>query len=186
MHEMVHFAVSGRWGDRHKLVGQPLTEIFPATAIDVDVGVESPDGQTHLAHVRREESLSRFTYENTSESGVYSVNFAHPVALSELFAVNIDPRESHLAKFVQDELAAELLAGLDFSYVTSWTGEDAAADSLPAGRHGDLSRWVLYALLYLMFTEQALAWDFHKGLWLLCPAVPALVWLFRRGRSLQD
>ena len=39
-------------------------------------------------------------------------------------------------------------------------------------RRGGLTRWILYALLYLMLTEQMLAWDFRKGLWLLCPVVP--------------
>jgi hypothetical protein len=181
VHEIVHYAVSGRWGDRQKLVGEPLTEVFAATAVDIDVGVDSPDGQTHLAHVVREESFSQFSYEQTGESGVYSVNFAHPVARSELFAVNIDPRESNLAKLVQDELAGELLAGIDFSYLTNWPGEDTAPDSAPAVQHGGLSRWLLYVLLYLMFTEQLLAWDFHKGLWLLCPLVPPVLWLIRKG-----
>jgi hypothetical protein len=180
VHEIVHFAVGGRWGDRQKLVGEPLTEVFAATAIDVDVGVESPDGQTHLAHVVREESFSQFIYDHTSQSGVYSVNFAHPVARSELFAVNIDPRESNLAKLVQEELAGELFAGLDFSYETNWSGESETPESGPAVQHGGLSRSLLYVLLYLMFTEQVLAWDFRKGLWLLCPLVPPLMWLFRR------
>jgi hypothetical protein len=31
-----------------------------------------------------------------------------------------------------------------------------------------------------MFTEQMLAWDFQKGLWLLCPVVPLVLWLARR------
>jgi hypothetical protein len=39
---------------------------------------------------------------------------------------------------------------------------------------------MLYVILYLMFTEQMLAWDFHKGLWLLCPIVPAVLWITRR------
>ena len=180
VHEIVHYAISGRWGDRQKLVGEPLNEVFAATAIDVDVGVDSPDGQTHLAHVVREEVFSQFTYEHTSQSGVYSVNFAHPVARSELFAVNVDPRESNLAKFVQDELAGDLLAGIDFSYQTNWPGETETPDGAPAVQHGDLSRWLLYVLLYLMFTEQVLAWDFHKGLWLLCPLVPPVLRLVRR------
>lgn len=180
VHEMVHFAVSGRWGDRQKLVGEALTEVFPATAVDVEVGVESPDGQTHLAHVEHEESLSQFRYEHTGESGVYAVNFAPPVARSELFAVNVDPRESHLAKYLHDELATEILAGLDFTYLTNWPGEAPSPDSAPATPHGGLSRWILYVLLYLMFTEQLLAWDFRAGLWLLCPLVPPLLWLLAR------
>jgi hypothetical protein len=47
-------------------------------------------------------------------------------------------------------------------------------------QQGGLSRWLLYVVLYLMFTEQMLAWDFRKGLWLLCPVVPLSSWLVRR------
>src|SRR5205814_4428263 len=124
-----------------------------------------PDGQTHSARVVRQESLDEFVYEDTSESGIYEVNFAHPIARSEFFAVNVDPRESNLAKYVQDELADELLAGTDFSYQTNWPGDDSGPADAPAAERGSLSRWILYTLLYLMFTEQMLAWDFRKGLW---------------------
>jgi len=41
---------------------------------------------------------------------------------------------------------------------------------------------MLYAILYLMFTEQMLAWDFHKGLWLLCPVIPLFQWIAGRMR----
>src|SRR5262249_37692108 len=51
IHEIVQFAVSGRWGERQRLVGEPLTETFPATAVDLDVAVGRPDGETHTARV---------------------------------------------------------------------------------------------------------------------------------------
>jgi hypothetical protein len=180
IHEIVQFAVAGRAGDRQRMVGEPLTEIFAATAVDVDVAVGRPDGQTQSARVVRQESLDEFVYEDTSESGIYEVNFAHPIARSELFAVNVDPRESNLAKYLQDELADEVLAGTDFSYQTNWPGEDSGPADAPSAERGGLSRWILYGLLYLMFTEQMLAWDFRKGLWLLCPVIPMSSWLVRR------
>jgi hypothetical protein len=176
IHEIVHFAVSRRWGDRQRLVGEPLTEIFPATAVDVDVAVGRPDGQTQVARVVPQDASNQFVYENTNESGVYEVNFAHPLARSELFAVNVDPRESNLAKFVQEEIADELLPGVEFSYLTSWPGEELDPADSPNAERGGLTRWMLYALLYLMLAEQMLAWDFHKGLWLLCPLVPLWRW----------
>ena len=182
VHEIVHFAVAGRAGDRQRLVGEALSEIFAVTAVDVDVAVGRPDGQTHSAKVVRQESLDTFVYEDTSESGIYEVNFAHPIARSEYFAVNVDSRESNLAKDSQEDLAEELLAGTDFSYQTNWRGEESGRTDAPAAERGGLSRWILYALIYLMFTEQLLAWDFRKGLWLLCPAIPAATWLARRVR----
>jgi hypothetical protein len=183
MHEIVEFAVSGKWGDRQALVGEALREIFPATAVDVDVAVARPDGHTQPARVERAESFDEFAYENTNESGIYEVNFAHPVARTELFAVNVDSRESNLAKLAQDEIAAELIPGGEFSYLTSWPGETSATEASPATPRGGLTRWILYAVLYLMFTEQMLAWDFRKGLWLLCPIVPAVLWLAERARK---
>jgi hypothetical protein len=45
---------------------------------------------------------------------------------------------------------------------------------------GGLTRPLLYLLLYLLFVEQAMAWNFQAGLWLLCPPLAALLW-WRRG-----
>jgi hypothetical protein len=151
------------------------------TAADVDAAILRPDGQTQSARVVRDETFSRFTFENTSETGIYDVTFAHPVSRNELFAVNVDPRESNLAKFVQEELSDELLTGLEFSYLTSWPGEESAPEATSSAEHGGLARWILYAILYLMFVEQMLAWDFHKGLWLLCPLLPPVIWFVRRS-----
>jgi hypothetical protein len=181
IHEIVEFAVSGRWGDRQRLVGEPITEVFPAAAVDVDVAVGRPDGQTQTARIVPQDSFQQLVYENTGESGIYEVNFAHPVARSELFAVNVDPRESNLAKYVQEEIAEELLAGTAFTWLTAWPDQETAAPETSAAHQGGLTRWLLYAVLYLMFTEQMLAWDFQKGLWLLCPVVPAVLWIARRA-----
>ena len=181
VHEIVQYSVAGRWGERQRQVGEALSEIFPVTAADVDAAIVRPDGQTQTARVAREESFSRFTFENTSTAGIYEVTFAHPVSRSELFAVNVDPRESQLAKFGHDELSEELLTGLEFSYLTSSPGEESAPEDSSTAEHGGLARWILYGILYLMFVEQMLAWDFHKGLWLLCPPVPIAMWLL--GRS---
>ncbi len=181
VHEIVQFAVSGRWGDRQRIVGESLTEVFPATAVDVDIAVGRPDGQTQTARVVPDGALNFVVYENTNESGVYEINFASPVARHELFAVNVDSRESNLAKYVAEDLADELLPGVEFSYMTAWPGEEASAADAPATARGGLTRWLLYGLLYLMFTEQLLAWDFYKGLWLLCPIVPAVLWMMRRN-----
>ena len=182
VHEIVQFAVSGRWGERQRLVGEPLTEIFPATAIDVDIAVSRPDGETHAARVVQQDSYNQFVYDKTNDSGVYEVNFASPVARSELFAVNVDPRESNLAKFVQEEVAEELLPGSEFVYLTNWPGEESAPAESPAAERGGLTRLMLYVILYLMFTEQMLAWDFHKGMWLLCPVIPLVQWIAGRMR----
>jgi hypothetical protein len=180
VHETVQFAVSGRWGERQRLVGEPLTEVVPAIAVDVNVAVGRPDGETHPVRIIPQEASNQAVYENTNESGIYEMNFAHPAARSEMFAVNIDPRESNLAKFSQEELAEDLLPGTGFTYFTAWPEAEAATSEAPAVQRASLSHAFLYLVLYLMFTELVLAWDFRKGLWLLCPLVPAVLWLARR------
>lgn len=183
VHEIVQFAVAGRAGERQRLVGESLTEIFPATAVDVDIAVTSPDGQTKNApRVFARDSFNEFVYDDTSESGIYEVNFAHPIARNELFAVNVDPRESNLAKFVREEIVEELLPGVEFGYVTNWPTEETAPTETSLSERGGLTRWMLYAILYLMFAEQMLAWDFHKGMWLLCPVIPIGRWIAGRLR----
>ncbi|MGE5195281.1 MAG: BatA domain-containing protein [Deltaproteobacteria bacterium] len=183
VHEIVEFAVSGRWGERQRLVGEPLTEIFPATAVDADVAVGRPDGETQVARVVPQDAFNQLVYENTNEAGVYEINFAQPVARSELFVVNVDPRESNLAKFAQEEITEELLPGTGFTYLTAWPDEETAPPETSAAHQGGLTRWLLYVVLYLMFTEQMLAWDFRKGLWLLCPFVPLCHRLLGRVRA---
>jgi hypothetical protein len=181
VHEIVHFGVSGRWGDRQRLVGESLTETLPATAADVDVAVVAPDGQMQSTRTLRDEQTSRFAFELTPLQGVYEVSFAHPVSRTELFAVNVDTRESNLARYDRDELAGELLAGVDFAYQTDSSGDESTPGAAAnASRDVSLARWLLYALLYLVFAEQLLAWDFRKGLWLLCPLVPAAARIFSR------
>jgi hypothetical protein len=181
IHEVVQFAVAGRSGERQRLVGEPLSAVFPATAIDVDVSVTLPDGHTHPVRVSTGDVLSQLSFEGTAISGIYEVSFAHPLSRSELFAVNIDPKESNLTKYVQEEIAQELLPGIEHEYLTSWEGQIASRTETPVAERGGLTRWLLYAVLYLLFVEQMLAWDFRKGLWLLFPPAILSGRLARRG-----
>lgn len=181
VHEIVHYGVSGRWGERQRLVGESLTETLPATAADVDAAVITPDGQMQTTRIQPDGETSRFVYDVTPVEGVYEVSMAHPVSRTQSFAVNVDPRESNLARIDREELAGELLAGVEFAYETDSGGDETTLGAAAnAGRDLRLARWLLYALLYLVFTEQLLAWNFQTGLWLLCPLVPAATRIFSR------
>ncbi len=183
MHEIVQFTVAGRTGERQRVVGEPITAVFPATAIDVDVSVTLPDGQTQPVRVAPGDALSQFSFEATAVSGIYEVHFAPPLSRSELYAVNVDPKESNLTKYVPEEIAQELLPGIEHEYATSWQDQAAARVETPIAERGGLTRWLLYAVLYLLFVEQMLAWDFRKGLCLLCPPVFLYEWLAGRRRT---
>jgi hypothetical protein len=180
MHELVHFTVSGRWGERQHIVGDTLSQVFPAPAVDVDAAVKRPDDQTAAVPVVRDGDFGQIDYDATAISGIYELTLAHPLSRFELIAVNVDPRESDLTKFEQDELAIELFDGIDFKYSTTWQENGTLGADLAAPRKGGLTRWLLYLILYLLFTEQLLAWDFRRGLWLLCPPAALVPWLLAR------
>lgn len=169
IHEIVQFAVGGRTGERQRIVGDPLDGLCPATAIDPQVSVTTPDGLTLPARVISGDPYSQYHFEGTTPSGIYEVQLGSPQPRVELFAVNVDPKESPLTKFVAEELSQELLPGIEHEYSTSWEAQAATQTEAPIVDRGGLTRWLLYAVLYLLFVEQTLAWDFRKGLWLLCP-----------------
>lgn len=164
--EMVLYAVSGRWGERQHLVGQPLTHVYPATGVEVDAAVTRPDGQTQTAKMSLSDGASQLSFDATELSGIYEVTLGHPLPRTDLFAVNVDPRESDLTKLEKDELEGELFAGLEMSYRTEWQA-DAAESSSPTSERGGLTRWLLYLTLGLVFVEQMMAWRFAWGAWLL-------------------
>lgn len=187
--ELVLFASAGRFSERQRLVGEPLSQTYPIGGADVDVTVVRPDGQSQPGRITSVAGTSQgqFTFDATDRSGVYEVQLGHPLGRSELFAVNPDPRESDLDKLTRDNLAKDLLAGIDFNYRT---GSDPAspgtAKSTPAANsNAALSRWLLFATLYLLFVEQMMAWNFRYGLRLLCPPL-LLVPLVQRFKTTRN
>ncbi|MFN0056477.1 MAG: BatA domain-containing protein [Planctomycetales bacterium] len=179
--ELVLFAASGEWGERQRLVGEPLGGVIPATAFDAEVSVARPDGRTEPALVTTRDSVSEIRFDGTSVSGVYDVQFAAPLSRSQLFAVNVDPRESNPVKYLSDELGPELLPGVEFDYLTSWEEDLPRVAEAPAASRSGLTRWLLYGALYLLFVEQMMAWSFRPGLWMLCP--PLLLVDLARGKG---
>ena len=178
--ETTLFAVSGRSAHRQRTVGEPLVEMFPATAAEVDAVIGLPGGNNQATKLVRDGGTSEFQFSDTAQTGIYSVEFGPPISRDAAFAVNLDSRESDPAKLTRDELAMEHFAGVDFTYQTQWNQQVEAPASELAAPHGSASRCLLYAVLYLMFTEQLLAWDFRRGLWLLCPVLPILSRFWKR------
>jgi len=179
--EMAQLASSGRTGQREFLVGQPIHRALPSRAFDIDISVDEPDGGTTPARVTQTEAVSELQFGDTAISGIYEVNYGLPLSKTELFAVNVDPAESDLTSLTRDELAAELLPGIGFDYQTDYQPAAAEAGS-PSARVSQLSRGFLYAVLYLLFVELLMAWEFRYGLWLLFPPL-ALVAAFKAWRQ---
>lgn len=182
MHEMVLYAVSGRSGQRQHIVGETLSEMIPTGGVVVEVSLTKPDGQAQPVRVTAGKNFSQFSYDQTPTSGIYEINISAPLARTELFAVNVDPRECDLTRLSREELTGGPFAGIDFEYNTQLERTSPESEAPATGR-GGLTRWLLYATLYLVFVELLMAWQFRYGLWLLCPPLLPAWWFWSRRRS---
>ncbi|MES2792624.1 MAG: BatA domain-containing protein [Planctomycetota bacterium] len=176
--ELVFYAVSAEGSRDELLVGEPWQRTLQTRGADVAATVTRPDGEVEPARSSPNANLTDFHYDRTDRSGVYQLQLGPPLNRKESFVVNVDPRESNLTRVERDEIERDLLAGTDFRYLTDWADLDRQA-TRTAAESGDLSRVFLYLVLYLLFVEQLLAWNFNAGLWLLCP--PLAAWRRWRG-----
>jgi hypothetical protein len=166
MHEIVHYAVAGRWEERQRLIGEPLTRVFPMHVFTMPVKVRRPDDVEQDIRLASDEQFVSFAYRKTDRRGLYQVTLGVPLSRTELFAVNVDSRESDLAKATEAELETELFPGIDLTYLTQWQQFQRHTEAADTDR-GRLTRWLLVATLCLIIVEQLMAWNFTYGFLLL-------------------
>lgn len=176
--ELVFHAVSSDGARDQLLVGEPWQRTLQTRGADVSGTVTRPDGETEPARSSPNANLTDFHYDRTDRSGLYQLMLGPPLNRREDFVANVDPRESNLARMERDDIERDLLAGTEFRYLTDWA-ELERQTTRTGTESGELSRVFLYVVLYLMFVEQLLAWNFNAGLWLLCP--PLAAWRWRQG-----
>lgn len=183
--ELVLHAVSGGPGQRQQLVGSPLMQTYHTLAPAGDAAVSRP--QTAVVDGKAQESepvsvaltevdgARQFNYADTDLSGIYAVALPPPIARTELFAVNVDPRESNLTKLESDELKVDLFSGLEFDYQTQWQERTGTpGQPVPTVQRGILPQYCLYAALFLLLVEPLMAWNFRSGLWMLGAGISAV------------
>ena len=158
MNEIVNYVVADRHRDHTTLVGQTLTAAVPPAALEIPVTVETPNKQTVVRRMPPRDDVDFFLFDQTHLSGGYPMIFGPPLATHEIFAVNVDPKESDLTKLEQEELR-ELLPSWRFLYLTNWQAIATGKSSVTQNR-GELHRFLLYAALALVFVESLLAWKF--------------------------
>ena len=111
IHELIRFAVSGRSQERQRLVGEPLARLLATRELASSVVLKTPDGVDHALRPIQTERTAQVVFPDTTLRGVYEM-IAHPASSSsskppppaarmpsgrrELFAVNVDTRESDL------------------------------------------------------------------------------------------
>ncbi len=196
IHEMVRFAVSGRSQERQRLVGDPLVRMLAPRELATPVVVKSPDGAEHTLRPMQTERMAQVVFPETSLRGVYEMTVQSAATLKqtvpatqvqsrrELFAINVDPRESDLESLDEKALHSTTFAGIPYLHRSEWTAGPRDVGDSNAARSG-LSLWLLAAVLALLLVEPLLAWSFRHGFVLLCtlvicgllvPWVPRNVW----------
>lgn len=153
--ELVAEAVRGKLGQRNLRVGQALTGDVRAAPADGIVSVATPAGKTQPVRLATDGGLNHWSFSDSDRSGVYRVEFGPPLLHEELFAMNVDPAESDLAKITLDELRDDIWPGVPFEPF-GWQASPGSP-ATPTTRRDSLHRWLLLAALVLLLTEPALA-----------------------------
>ena len=185
IHELIRFAVSGRSQERQRLVGEPLARLLATRELASSVVLKTPDGVDHALRPIQTERTAQVVFPDTTLRGVYEM-IAHPASSSsskppppaarmpsgrrELFAVNVDTRESDLEALDEKALHSTTFAGIPYLHRSEWTAGPRDLSDRAADRSG-LSAWLLAAVVALLLVEPLLAWSFRYGFVLLCTLV---------------
>lgn len=151
--EMLALAVSDRFGHRNLQVGEAIDSSVHSTASGIPLEVQPPAGPAERIRLKVAGEDSIWSFSGTLLSGIYKAEFGPPLSATQLFAVNIDPRESNLDVVTRDELPAQLLGGSE-----AGGQQDVAAAAAGSGQR--LYRWFLGGVFVLLLVETYLAWRF--------------------------
>jgi hypothetical protein len=150
--EMLTLAVSGRNENRNVTVGDELSAAMAPGASADAVTIAGPDNRRERIPTSIEGDQRRWTYSNVDLSGLYNASYNSSGA-AQVFAANVDPRESDLTRIDPDTLPGQ------FSQSLETTTDEAPAAALARPRQ-ELFRWFLGAMVLLLLTETFFAWWF--------------------------
>jgi hypothetical protein len=151
--ELVSWAVTRQGADRGALVGQTIGGEIPPSAAARALAVRSPAGRQQAAQIDASGG-THWSYADTLISGIYTLSQGEAFS-DKHFAVNVDTRESELARIDPAELPPEL--------VTSERSNLDDAATATVSRQTGFHRWLLYIVFGLLLAESLLAWRFGNS-----------------------
>ncbi len=152
---------------RNLLVGEPILASVPRDASSARLAVpgrgeEVPGFRPAASEAER----PLVAYERVGTSGIWRLSYERPPAravssagprkVEEAFAVNVDPAEGSLAKASHDAVKARV-PGIEIGVLDTWVEGETAKEG---GRQGDLSPWILLAVVLVLASESVLAMRF--------------------------
>jgi len=151
VHSLWRLAVSGQIQQQNGEVGQPLSGVLPPLKSGAVATVIPPGGQQEQPLAVDEKDAGHWTFVDTQQSGVYTMNIPGDNAGPQKFAVNVDTREGNLARIVPEDLPPPFLQGAP-------TQGGAATTVLAPPQRFPLHQVLLCLVLGLLLTESIVAW----------------------------
>lgn len=159
MNEFVLYAVTGKWGARESLVGQPLKMVTQENQFALLPRMIAPDQEEFpLRSVLDNNSETRsISFNQTFQSGIYELDWGKSTGEKTLYAVNVSPRESDLKHISNQIIPPQYFHEEDRG--SNVLRELSEGQSVQAG----LSEILLLTVLALLVVEQLLLWRFPIG-----------------------
>ena len=153
--EMLALSIRGRTTGRNTMVGDGLEGVTHNTIVDVPLTMVKPDGSDERVKMSIDGEDSRWNYNDAWRSGIYQARYGPPRDDSQIFAVNVNTRESNLERFDSELLPSQ--------FDTGYEVEDLESPQLPSSTGSQLFQYALMLLLLLLFSESILAWFFGRA-----------------------
>lgn len=150
--EMLALAAGSQTAARNASVGETLGEAVRSLAGKQSLRLTTPEEKEETLRLSTDAEGSRWSYAETLVSGPYRVEAETRAedAKDRVYAVNVDTKESNLARIDPSEMLPQFTTTAPSSSFDA-TGADVV-------RQSGLHRWLLYCVLILLFFEVFLAW----------------------------
>ena len=161
MHEMVFYMTARDAGARNLDPFGAFIRELPSRVMDLTVTTPG-GGRVKVTPVLEAGKEPRLEFRDTEEPGTYRLEYVFRAAsaidastkkLAELFAVNVDARESDLRRISQAEIENRY-PELELHYAPSFSAGLEVSDRPP---EGEIFKALLFAVLALLFLETFLA-----------------------------
>jgi hypothetical protein len=160
--ELLSAAVVGQFEKRNLTVGDALSGSTGLLGSNASVTIRTPWNSTEQAPVRSLDDHGQWQWSETEQRGVYTARVPGTETRDIAFAVNVNTRESDLAKLSETDLSEDAWAGVKHTYLTSWQGLDDRPTVVGVQRQF-VDTWLLAAVCALVLAETFLAWLFGRS-----------------------
>ena len=92
MQNLLLAAIGPQGADRNVSVGQPLESSLPAAGASAALVLQNPDGHKEQIRIAARGESNRWSYGDTSQSGIYRAEMPSAASQNRLYAVNINVR----------------------------------------------------------------------------------------------